>query len=308
MDSKDQASSDDVIVQAAVTPPRRKAGRPRLDSIAARHDSILAIALDLFIEHGYANVTLAMLATSAHMAVRTIYIKFGSKDGLLSAMITAEHERHRAQLALLELDKLALDQRQQAMARHIGWRSSQQRLLYLQAIVLAAGDDGSRPAPAADARRTRSGAAVRTFLQLRWRQPRHSLAARRATGEPLAIGPEPVPRCGQACSRVVNTTRDSASLAQCRATCDKGSACVAIAKPPGTAASNSCCKAASMRGSGMLPMPLPINSIGDERKAALGKVMVGALTEPMWTKRIGTASGAATVPATSKASALGPHR
>lgn len=141
MDSKDQASSDDVIVQAAVTPPRRKAGRPRLDSIAARHDSILAIALDLFIEHGYANVTLAMLAASAHMAVRTIYIKFGSKDGLLSAMITAEHERHRAQLALLELDKLALDQRLQAMARHIGWRSSQQRLLYLQAIVLAEGDD-----------------------------------------------------------------------------------------------------------------------------------------------------------------------
>src|SRR5471030_2665408 len=131
MDSKDQASSDDVIVQAAVAPPRRKAGRPRLDSIAARHEDILAIALDLFIEHGYANVTLAMLAASAHMAVRTIYVKFGNKAGLLEAMVKAEHERHRAQLAQLALDHLALQDRLQAMARHIGWRASQQRLLYL---------------------------------------------------------------------------------------------------------------------------------------------------------------------------------
>src|SRR5476649_2845336 len=129
MDSKDQASSDDVIVLAAVTPPRRKAGRPRLDSIAARHEHILAIALDLFIEHGYANVTLAMLAASAHMAVRTIYVKFGSKAGLLAAMAKAEHERHHGQLEQLELDTLPLHERLQAMARHIGWRASQQRLL-----------------------------------------------------------------------------------------------------------------------------------------------------------------------------------
>src|SRR5476649_2942285 len=122
MDSDGKTSNDGGIAPVLAARPRRKAGRPRLDSIVARHNDILAIALDLFIEHGYANVTLAMLAASAHMAVRTIYIKFGSKDGLLSAMITAEHERHRAQLALLELDKLAMDQR-------------------LQAIVLAEGDD-----------------------------------------------------------------------------------------------------------------------------------------------------------------------
>ena len=137
MDANGQLPND----AAPPAAPRRKAGRPRLDSVAARHDYILAIALDLFIEHGYANVTLAMLAASAHMAVRTIYVKFGSKAGLLTAMAKAEHQRHRAQLGQLALDDLPLRDRLRAMARHIGWRASQQRLLYLHAIVLAEGDE-----------------------------------------------------------------------------------------------------------------------------------------------------------------------
>ena len=139
MDANGKASGMDASTPAAAA--RRKAGRPRFDSIVARHDGILAVALDLFIEHGYANVTLAMLAASAHMAVRTIYVKFGRKEGLLEAMAKAEHERHRVQLEQLALDTLTLEERLQAMARHIGWRASQQRLLYLQAIVLAEGDD-----------------------------------------------------------------------------------------------------------------------------------------------------------------------
>lgn len=137
MDADSNAAND--VTRAGA--PRRRAGRPRLDSLVARHDDILAIALDLFIEHGYANVTLAMLASTAHMAVRTIYIKFGSKAGLLAAMVKAEHQRHGAQLVQLALKNLALRGRLQAMAQHIGWRSSQQRLLYLQAIVLAEGDE-----------------------------------------------------------------------------------------------------------------------------------------------------------------------
>src|SRR5471032_939041 len=141
MDANGKAPGAGAIAPAPATTPRRKAGRPRFDSIVARHEDILAIALDLFIEHGYANVTLAMLAASAHMAVRTIYVKFGNKAGLLEAMVKAEHERHRAQLAQLALDHLALQDRLQAMARHIGWRASQQRLLYLQAIALAEGDE-----------------------------------------------------------------------------------------------------------------------------------------------------------------------
>ena len=55
-------------------------------------------------------------------------------------------------------------------------------------------------------------------------------------------------------------------------------------------------------------MPLPISSIADERSAALGSVMSGPLTEPIWTKRIGTASAPALAPAISRRSALLPQR
>ncbi len=53
-------------------------------------------------------------------------------------------------------------------------------------------------------------------------------------------------------------------------------------------------------------MPLPINSMAEERSAAVGKVMVAALTEPTWTKRIGVASCPAFAPAIRIRSALAP--
>ncbi len=55
-------------------------------------------------------------------------------------------------------------------------------------------------------------------------------------------------------------------------------------------------------------MPLPINSIADERSAALGNVMFGPVTAPIWTNRIGTASFPALAPAISRRSALFPQR
>ena len=47
----------------------------------------------LFIKHGYRNVSLEMLAREAHVAVRTIYVKFGGKAGLLKAVLEANRER-----------------------------------------------------------------------------------------------------------------------------------------------------------------------------------------------------------------------
>ena len=43
----------------------------------------------------------------------------------------------------------------------------------------------------------------------------------------------------------------------------------------------------------MLPMPLPISSIAEERSTALGSVMSEPLTAPICTKRIGAPSAAA---------------
>ena len=69
------------------------AGRPRSSEQAARQQELVHTAGMLFIKHGYRNVSLEMLAREAHVAVRTIYVKFGGKAGLLKAVLEANRER-----------------------------------------------------------------------------------------------------------------------------------------------------------------------------------------------------------------------
>jgi TetR/AcrR family transcriptional repressor of mexJK operon len=73
---------------AVPKPPARKAaGRPRAAEVEARLHDLKQTAGRLFLEHGYGNVSLEMIAREARVAVRTIYIKFGGKNGLLSAIL-----------------------------------------------------------------------------------------------------------------------------------------------------------------------------------------------------------------------------
>ncbi len=72
---------------------RGGAGRPRSSEREARLQELVHTAGVLFIEHGYRNVSLEMLAREAHVAVRTIYVKFGGKAGLLKAVLEANRER-----------------------------------------------------------------------------------------------------------------------------------------------------------------------------------------------------------------------
>ena len=62
----------------------KAAGRPRAADKEARHLALLHTAKRLFLEKGYSKVSLEMIAREAHVAVRTIYVKFGGKAGLLS--------------------------------------------------------------------------------------------------------------------------------------------------------------------------------------------------------------------------------
>lgn len=63
------------------------AGRPRAADKEARLHALLHTAAELFITKGYSKVSLEMIARAAHVAVRTIYVKFGGKAGLLKAVI-----------------------------------------------------------------------------------------------------------------------------------------------------------------------------------------------------------------------------
>jgi AcrR family transcriptional regulator len=69
------------------------AGRPRSSEREARLHNLVHTAGGLFLKHGYSKVSLEMLAREAHVAVRTIYVKFGGKAGLLNAVLAANRER-----------------------------------------------------------------------------------------------------------------------------------------------------------------------------------------------------------------------
>ena len=69
------------------------AGRPRSSEREARLNELVHTAGQLFLRHGYRNVSLEMLARECHVAVRTIYVKFGGKAGLLHAVLVANRER-----------------------------------------------------------------------------------------------------------------------------------------------------------------------------------------------------------------------
>lgn len=69
------------------------AGRPKACEVHARTNDLIAIAGNLFLKHGYTKVSLEAIAREAHVAVRTIYVKFGGKAGLLNAVMEARRDR-----------------------------------------------------------------------------------------------------------------------------------------------------------------------------------------------------------------------
>ena len=80
----------------------RSAGRPRAEDVEARSVDLLRTAGELFLEKGYGNVSLEMIARAAQVATRTIYVKFGGKAGLITAMIDAKREGYLSSLSLVE--------------------------------------------------------------------------------------------------------------------------------------------------------------------------------------------------------------
>ncbi len=70
----------------------KSAGRPRAADLEARNENLIFTAGQLFLKHGYGKVSLEMIAREAHVAVRTIYVKFGGKAGLFKAVLIANRD------------------------------------------------------------------------------------------------------------------------------------------------------------------------------------------------------------------------
>ncbi|MFP5391187.1 MAG: TetR/AcrR family transcriptional regulator [Gammaproteobacteria bacterium] len=95
----------------------KTAGRPKASELEARNQNLIQTAAKLFLRHGYGNVSLETIAREAHVAVRTIYVKFGGKPGLLRAAIDANRERFYS-ISDVENDRRPLRESVTDFARH----------------------------------------------------------------------------------------------------------------------------------------------------------------------------------------------
>jgi len=64
-----------------------KCGRPSKGDEQLSRDRLLDAVRQLFLEHGYGNLSMETIARDAHVSLRTIYNQFGGKAGLFGALI-----------------------------------------------------------------------------------------------------------------------------------------------------------------------------------------------------------------------------
>jgi TetR/AcrR family transcriptional repressor of mexJK operon len=74
-------------------PVCKSAGRPKASDAEARMYDLVDTAGSMFLKDGYTKVSLEAIARQAHVAVRTIYVKFGGKAGLLTAALQQRRDR-----------------------------------------------------------------------------------------------------------------------------------------------------------------------------------------------------------------------
>ena len=88
----------------------KSAGRPKAADLESRMQNLVATAGQLFVTKGYSNVSLEMIAREAHVAVRTIYVKFGGKVGLFGAVINNGRANFFSDIGDMDIDTRPIPQ------------------------------------------------------------------------------------------------------------------------------------------------------------------------------------------------------
>lgn len=114
----------------------KAAGRPKAADVEARTQELLHTAGTLFLKNGYTKTSLESIARAAHVAVRTIYVKFGGKAGLLHAVLA--DKRHRFfRSEPMQTDTRPLKEVVDDFARNMYELLTSQEAIDMQRIVLA---------------------------------------------------------------------------------------------------------------------------------------------------------------------------
>jgi len=85
--------SSEKVMTADRQARRGTGGRPTLEHAAALADKILACTWSIFVEQGYSRLNISAIARKAGVSHRTIYDRFGSKEGLFDAAVTHSIEQ-----------------------------------------------------------------------------------------------------------------------------------------------------------------------------------------------------------------------
>lgn len=142
--------------KAVVAQPR--IGRPTREEAQRRHENLLEVALDMFLERGFDATTVEDIATAARMSKRTVYARYANKDELFVAVVHRARDRYTVsleELQALETDDLAETLKAIALRRFENMTSSAGQRLFrvinaqayrFPELALAAFNDSVAPA------------------------------------------------------------------------------------------------------------------------------------------------------------------
>jgi TetR/AcrR family transcriptional repressor of mexJK operon len=126
----------DNTMQDAADCPGKSAGRPKAADVEARMQELLQAAGELFLKNGYGKTSLEAIARAAHVAVRTIYVKFGGKAGLLNAVL-ADKRDHFFRSQPMETDPRPLRAVIDEFARQMVEMKNSPAAIEMQRVVMS---------------------------------------------------------------------------------------------------------------------------------------------------------------------------